>query len=188
ALDPRESQLPWGPEAFRVDMVAAIEFAVLRLMLRASSHASRASGESSGESSARGPSGEQVDPLWAADPCALDGSLRRSKAQKRPFTAGAQAVLTQGGHSRAELLAEQLEGLLGYGSAAKRSGGSGERRQTQGKALRLKRLLAVLDSIHGLLSSGRHGTPRELYYTHVTLFQRQQQSDDVIKRLSRLLE
>ncbi|CAE8655660.1 unnamed protein product, partial [Polarella glacialis] len=120
--------------AFRVDMVAAIEFAVLRLMLRASSHASRASGESSGESSARGPSGEQVDPLWAADPCALDGSLRRSKAQKRPFAAGAQAVLTQGGQSRAELLAEQLEGLFGYGSAAKRSGGSGERRQTQGKA------------------------------------------------------
>ncbi|CAE8583878.1 unnamed protein product, partial [Polarella glacialis] len=108
-------------------------FAVLRLMLRASSHASRASGESSGESSARGPSGEQVDPLWAADPCALDGSLRRSKAQKRPFAAGAQAVLTQGGQSRAELLAEQLEGLFGYGSAAKRSGGSGERRQTQGK-------------------------------------------------------
>lgn len=63
----------------------------------------------------------------------------------------------------------------------------GERRDLKSKGLRLRRMIALLDSLHGLLSSGRHATPRELYYSHVTLFQRQQQSDDMLKWLCRLL-
>ena len=54
--------------------------------------------------------------------------------------------------------------------------------------LRLKRWLAILDSVHGLLQSGRHATPRELYYRHVTLFPRQQLSDEVLKALCQTLE
>lgn len=60
--------------------------------------------------------------------------------------------------------------------------------RTPAQALRRQRTLAILDSLHGLLISGRHATPRELYYTHATLFQRQQQSDDVIKKLCQELQ
>lgn len=56
------------------------------------------------------------------------------------------------------------------------------------QAGRLLRLLATLDGIHGLLVSGRHASPRELYYTNVQLFQRQQQSDDQLKWLCRVLQ
>jgi len=53
--------------------------------------------------------------------------------------------------------------------------------------MRLARVLALLDSIHGLLKSGRHATPRELFYTHVSLFSHQKQSDDILKWLCRVL-
>lgn len=59
---------------------------------------------------------------------------------------------------------------------------------TSRQQLRLKRLLALLDSVHGLLCSGRHATPRELYYRHVSLFPRQQLSDDLLKTLCQTLE
>lgn len=52
----------------------------------------------------------------------------------------------------------------------------------------LVRAVALLDSIHGLLTSGRHATPRELFYTHAGLFQRQEQSNQVIKRLCQVLQ
>eukprot|EP00747_Dinoflagellata_sp_TGD_P196082 gnl/TRDRNA2_/TRDRNA2_65727_c0_seq1.p1 gnl/TRDRNA2_/TRDRNA2_65727_c0~~gnl/TRDRNA2_/TRDRNA2_65727_c0_seq1.p1 ORF type:complete len:432 (+),score=70.20 gnl/TRDRNA2_/TRDRNA2_65727_c0_seq1:31-1296(+) len=54
--------------------------------------------------------------------------------------------------------------------------------------LRLRRLMAMLDSIHGLLTSGRHATPRELFYSHAALFSTQQQSDDILKMLCKMLE
>eukprot|EP00930_Biecheleria_cincta_P020034 TRINITY_DN15143_c0_g1_i2.p1 TRINITY_DN15143_c0_g1~~TRINITY_DN15143_c0_g1_i2.p1 ORF type:complete len:393 (-),score=61.53 TRINITY_DN15143_c0_g1_i2:131-1309(-) len=79
---------------------------------------------------------------------------------------------------RAERLAEQLLRLLGSSSSP----------GTLRKSQRLKRLLALLDSVHGLLKSGRHATPRELYYTHATLFPRQQLSDDLVKWLCQVLE
>lgn len=53
---------------------------------------------------------------------------------------------------------------------------------------RLLRLVALLDSIHQLLCSGRHANPREIYYRHVTLFQRQQLSDGLVKSLCQTLE
>mgnify|MGYP002803411619 FL=1 len=54
--------------------------------------------------------------------------------------------------------------------------------------LRLRRMMALIDSVHGLLCSGRTATPRELYYRHVNLFPRQQLSDDLLKFLCQTLE
>lgn len=61
-------------------------------------------------------------------------------------------------------------------------------RRGQRARRRLTCLVALLDSLHGLLVTGRHATPRELYYSHVTLFQRQQQSDDLLKWLCRVFQ
>eukprot|EP00927_Polykrikos_kofoidii_P023243 TRINITY_DN21473_c0_g1_i1.p1 TRINITY_DN21473_c0_g1~~TRINITY_DN21473_c0_g1_i1.p1 ORF type:complete len:433 (+),score=72.53 TRINITY_DN21473_c0_g1_i1:80-1300(+) len=68
--------------------------------------------------------------------------------------------------------------------------GHGEARLpwSNGKSLRFRRGAAILDSVHALLVSGRHATPRELFYTHVALFTRQQQCDDMLKRLCVALE
>eukprot|EP00438_Fugacium_kawagutii_P010297 Skav228836 [mRNA] locus=scaffold4680:30395:31525:+ [translate_table: standard] len=59
---------------------------------------------------------------------------------------------------------------------------------TSGQRLRLRRVMALMDSVHGLLCSGRTATPRELYYRHVSLFPRQQLSDDLLKFLCQTLE
>ena len=68
----------------------------------------------------------------------------------------AQALLARPQRGR---LAAQLEGLLGFTTNS-----SEPRPRSSSQALRARRLLALLDSIHGLLCSGRHATCRELYY------------------------
>jgi len=75
-------------------------------------------------------------------------------------------------------LAGRLHALL--------AGGHGNRKALQD--LRLLRFLAILDSVHGLLAFGRHATPRELFYSHVSLFERQTQSNDILKVLCRDLK
>nr|QDO16298.1 meiotic recombination protein SPO11 [Lingulodinium polyedra] len=153
---------PWGPEARRLELLAAVEAAVLALLRAAA---------------APGP--------WppAAAPAAGGAPGRPKPALAVPVRGCAASVALAGlvptaPASAAERLAAKLQLLLDGGKAG----------PTERKALRLRRLLALLDSVHGLLCSGRHATPRELFYTHATLFDRQQQSDDLLKILCRTLE
>lgn len=53
---------------------------------------------------------------------------------------------------------------------------------------KLLRLVAVLDSVHELLHSSRHATPREIFYTHAVHFKRQHRSDALLKWLCNALE
>lgn len=56
------------------------------------------------------------------------------------------------------------------------------------KMVRTLRLLAILDKVHELLSTGRHATLRELYYCNVSIFGRQRQSDEILKQLCCILK
>eukprot|EP00929_Paragymnodinium_shiwhaense_P085006 TRINITY_DN45487_c0_g1_i1.p1 TRINITY_DN45487_c0_g1~~TRINITY_DN45487_c0_g1_i1.p1 ORF type:complete len:418 (-),score=55.94 TRINITY_DN45487_c0_g1_i1:281-1534(-) len=47
----------------------------------------------------------------------------------------------------------------------------------------LLRTLAMLDSVHQLLTVNRYATLRELYYTHVNLFAKQEQSNESLLRI-----
>ena len=86
---------------------------------------------------------------------------------------GAAALIRARAHPASNALSLKLERLL-RGSSCQR--------------LRFRRIMALMDSVHGLLRSGRTATPRELYYRHVNIFSRQQLSDDLLKFLCQTLE
>ena len=88
-------------------------------------------------------------------------------------TTGAAAFLTARANPASNALSSKLERLLNGSSFQK---------------LRLRRIMALIDSVHGLLRSCRTATPRELYYRHVNIFPRQQLSDDILKFLCQTLE
>ena len=74
----------------------------------------------------------------------------------------AQPTLLAQQPDRGRRLASQLESLLGFVPES-----TTLRPRSARQLLRARRLSALLDSVHGLLSSGRHATCRELYYRHL---------------------
>ncbi|CAJ1354367.1 unnamed protein product [Effrenium voratum] len=122
---------------------------------------------------------DQMSSPWGPDTLRLElisavelGTLRLLSALSEtpaPFPADAVGPALQG--ARGERLGLELGRLL-----------------RRGRRLQLRRQLALLDSVHGLLMSKRHATPRELFYRHVELFPRQQLSNDLLKSLCQTLE
>ncbi|CAK0793945.1 unnamed protein product [Prorocentrum cordatum] len=163
----------FGPEARRGELASQIEAAVLTFVC--------ALAEAGGEG------GAEVPRAGAACAVAAVKILdERRSAKAASMHAG-------------DRLASELTSLLDLPVAADARGhqpGSAGALDVAGKTCRLsgaakrirfRRLVSLLDSVHDLLSSGRHASQRELFYTHAALFSKQRQSDGLIKTLCRAL-
>lgn len=191
------SQQPWGPEAHRRRLAAGIETAVVAILRSAAASLAPCRARSPLQT----PASASASAAMAKASWVLGGS---SRSVQRSEEVGAATAIkpasdTQSRESThcdgdAQRIVSQLVCLL-YGRDRQCSGSLWQRGArlsarplSRAKTLRLRRLVALLDSVHGLLTSGRYATPRELFYTHVAIFSRQQQCDDLLKKLCVALE
>lgn len=159
----------FGPEARRKELASKIEAAVLTLV------GVLAEVSDSGRAGLR----------LAGSACTAAAGASLDERNSTTLASG-QHFFHAGGR-----LASDLTSLLGLSAVADatrhRPASAGVLQAGAAKRIRFRRLTSLLDSVHGLLSSGRHASQRELFYTHAALFNKQKQSDDLIKALCQAL-